>query len=674
MSMQSRMSSLVNFLAACLLAGFLSACGGGGTNDGCLNIDPSRASSLPNCSGSSGTNTPGTGTSAGTLSLAMTDAAGAATNKLTPDSPATLSVVLKDGKGAAVANAVVSFSTSDGSGVFSPSGGTALTDANGAAGVKLAAGTKAGAFTASASATVGSAAVKASTNYTVTFPDLSLSAITVTPATLPAGGNASVTVSVLDGAAPYTPALSVAFSSPCITAGKASIGSPVVTQNGTAVASYTDKGCSTGDPLTATVVVPNATLTKTATITVLPAMAGSIKFVSVSPSNIALKGTGGVGRPESSIVKFQVFDNNGIPVAGKLVTFVFGDSNTTSTTGGLAISPASATSAADGSVTTSVSGGTIPTSVRVVATVSGSSPTLTTVTSLLVVSSGVADQAHFTMGLTTGNCEGWDINQVCSEVEVMAGDHFSNQVPDGTVINFTSEGGIVEDSCATAGGKCKVKLYSANPRPANGRLTVMAYMIGEESFTDLNGNNVYDAGEPFTDLKPDIFRDDDENGAWTAGEPCISTHPNSTCSTAGDGVYNGVLRVPQQASAQVLYISSSAVAQFSTSGAKITFITNPISCPAGGFADVQVKVEDLNNNWMPAGTSIAFSTLFGTTSTTVVPASATVQNVVLGVGAPANVPTYTVTVACPAPLTSGQFIVTVTSPSGVQTTAKHQIN
>ncbi len=675
MLMQSRMKSLINFLAACLLAGFLAACGGGGTNDGCLNLDPNRSSALPGCSGSGGTTTPGTGTStAGTLTLAMSDASGTATNNLTPGTPATLTTVLKDAKGSPVAKAVVSFETSDSSGVFSPSTGTALTDANGIASVKLAAGTKAGAFTVTASATVAGTAVKASATYTVSFPNLSLSDIAVSPSTLPAGGNASVTVSVLNGTTPYLPALSVAFSSPCIAAGKASIGTPVVTQNGTAVASYTDKGCSSNDTLTATVVVPNATLTKSTTITVLPAVAGSIKFVNVSPSNIALKGTGGVGRPESSIVTFQVFDNNGIPVVGKLVNFVFGDSNTTTTTGGLTISPASATSAADGTVTTSVSGGTIPTSVRVVATVAGSSPVLTTVTSLLVVSSGVADQAHFTVGLTTGNCEGWDINQVCGEVEVLAGDHFSNQVPDGTVINFTSEGGVIEDSCATERGKCKVKLYSANPRPDNGKLTVMAYMIGEESFTDTNGNNVYDTGEPFSDLKPDIFRDDDENGAWTAGEPCISTHPNSTCSTPGDGIYNGVLRVPQQPSAQVLYISSSAVAQFSTSSAKINIITNPITCPAGGTTDVQVQVTDLHDIWMPAGTVISFSTLFGTTSTTVIPASATVRNVVLGIGSAVNVPTYTVTVACPSPLATGQFIVTVRSPSGVETTGKRQIN
>jgi hypothetical protein len=703
MLMQSRTKSFINFLAACLLAGFLAACGGGGTNDGCLNIDPSRSSSLPSCSGSGTTTNPGSG-NASKLTLAIADASGTAINNLMPGTPATLTAVLKDSKGLLVANAVVSFETSDSTGVFSPSSGTALTDANGAASVKLAAGTQAGAYTVTANATVGGTGVKATASYTVSFPNLSMSDITVSPTTLPAGGNASVTVSVLNGTSPYMPTLSVSFSSPCISAGKASIGTPVMTQNGTAVASYTDKGCSTSDQLTATVVVPNATLTKSTTINVLPAVAGSIKFVSVSPSNIALKGTGGVGRPENSIVKFQVFDNNGIPVVGKLVNFVFGDSNTTTTTGGLTTSPASATSAADGTVTTSVSGGTIPTSVRVVATVSDSSPILTTVTSLLVVSSGVADQAHFTVGFTIGNCEGWDINQECGQVEVLAGDHFSNQVPDGTVINFTSEGGVIQDSCTTANGKCKVPLYAANPRPSGGKVTVMAYMIGEESFTDTNGNNVYDAGEPFvdtngngkydlgepftdtngngvydppepfSDLKPDIFRDDDENGAWTTGEPCISTHPNSTCSTPGDGIYNGVLRVPQQPSAQVLYISSSAVAQFSTSSAKIDIITNPITCPAGGTTDVQVKVTDLHDIWMPAGTVISFSTLFGTAGTTVVPASATVRNVVLGVGSPINIPTYTVTIACPSPSATGQFIVTVRSPSGVETTAKRQIN
>ncbi|MYN03061.1 hypothetical protein GTP41_13205 [Pseudoduganella sp. DS3] len=670
---QLRLNSLVNFLVACLLAGLLAACGGGGSvNDGCVNVDPSRPSILPGC----GTSTnPGTGTSTnGTITLALVDSAGAPLLNLMPDSPGIVKVVLKDARSVVVADAVVSFTTTDNTAVLSPSSGTALTDASGNASIKLAPGTQAGAFTLTATATVAGAALKATKTYTVSFPALTLSDMVITPSTLSAGGNASVTISVKSGTANYTQPVSVAFTSACVATGKATLGTPVVTQNGTAIASYTDKGCGTTDTLTATVVVPNATLTKSGTINVLPAIAGSIKFLSVDTTNIALKGTGGLGRPEHATLTYQVFDKNGSPVAGKLVTFQFADTGTTTATGGLALNPVSATTGADGTVTTSVAGGTIPTSIRVTATVDGSSPVLTTVSSHLVVSSGVPDIAHLTMGITIGNCEGWDYNQECGMIEVLAGDHFSNLVPDGTVVNFSTEGGVIEDSCKTVKGRCQVSLFAANPRPANGQLTVLAYMTGEESFTDSNGNNVYDAGEPFTDLRPDAFRDDNEDGSWSPGEPCISSLPNSTCSASGDGVYNGVLRVPQVKSAQVQYISKQFVAQFSTSKANITFGSGAITCSNGGTTDVQVTVADLNGNWMPFNTVISFSTLFGTVSTTVIPASTKVPNVVLGVGEAVNLKTYTATIACPTPAGTGQFIVKVTSPLGEETIAKKQIN
>src|SRR5262249_1945617 len=137
---------------------------------------------------------------------------------------------------------------------------------------------QAGAFTVTASATAGTLS-KASKNYTVSFPSLSLSDIRLSPSTLPAGGNASATVTVLNNGTPYLQPVSVAFTSACVQAGKATIGSPVVTQNGVATASYTDKGCNSADTLTATVTLPNATLTKTAQLTVLPAATGSLKFI-----------------------------------------------------------------------------------------------------------------------------------------------------------------------------------------------------------------------------------------------------------------------------------------------------------------------------------------------------------------------------------------------------------
>lgn len=670
---QSRMSNFLNFLAACLLAGFLTACGGGGTNDGCLTLDPSRSNSLPSCGSSS---TPGTGnTGSGSVTLAMTDSSGAAFSALTPTQGATASATVKNSQNQPVANAVVAFTSTDSSAVFSPATGTALTDSSGVASVQLAAGTKAGAFMLTASSTSGTASVKGTTAYTVTFPVLSFSDMTINPTSLAAGGNASVSISVLSGGAAYTQPVSVNFTSTCVGAGKATIGTPVLTQNGVAVASYTDKGCGTDDTITATATVPNATLSKTGVITVLPASAGSIKFVGVDSSNIALKGTGGAGRPEYATVKFQVFDMNGSPLAGRQVSFLFADTNTTTAVGGLSLSPATATTAADGTANTVVANGTIPTSTRVVAKVVNSNPTLTTVSSVLVVSSGVPDQAHFSLSTAIGNCEGWNYDQLCSTLKVTAGDHFGNPVPDGTAINFSAEGGTVGASCLTAGGICTVPFYSANPRPAGGRVTILAYALGEENLIDANGNNVFDAGDTFTDKSPDIFRDDNESLAWNAGEACVGPNTNGSCSTPGDTTYNGVLRSPQLPSAQTLYVSSQMVQTFSTSGADIQFPSGAPTCTAGGVADVTVSIKDLNGNVMPANTAITFSAQISGAGVTVTPSSRIVANYPLQVAQllPAGATLYVVTISCPSPTAPGKFFVKVVSPNGVETDASISI-
>jgi hypothetical protein len=613
------------------------------------------------------------GSNAPSLTLAIIDSGGAAFNALTPTRGGTLVATVKNNQNLPVSGAVVTFSSSDATAVLSPAIGTALTDASGTASVQLAAGTQAGAFAASASSSVGGTGVKATANYTVTFPVLSFSEMTLNPTTLAAGGNASISITVLSNGSPYAQTVPVSFSSPCAALGKAVIGSPVLTQNGVAVASYTDKGCGTADTITATATLPNATLTKSGTLNVLPGTAGSIKFVGVDNSNIALRGTGGAGRPEYSTVKFQVFDMNGSFLAGRQVNFVFSDSNSTTTTGGLSLSPSSATTAADGTVTTVVANGTQPTSVRVVAKVANTNPPLTTVSSILVVSNGVPDQAHFSLSTEIGNCEGWSIDQLCSNVNVILGDHFGNPVPDGTAVNFSAEGGNIGASCVTKDGRCSVPLYSSNPRPSGGRVTVLAYALGEENLVDNNGNNVYDSGDSFMDKSPDIFRDDNENGSWNAGEACIGPNTNRTCTTPGDGVYNGVLRKPQLPSAQTLYVSSQLVQQFSTSSANITISPATMTCTPGSAVDAEVRVTDLNGLMMPARTSITFATTWSGAGP-VYPAGATVPNVVLGVGQTLNPPTYAVTITCPAIDSPGKLIVTVTAPSGTVTTATRNID
>jgi hypothetical protein len=127
-----------------------------------------------------------------------------------------------------------------------------------------------------------------------------------------------------------------------------------------------------------------------------------------------------------------------------------------------------------------------------------------------------------------------------------------NPVPDGTVINFVSSGGQINRSCSTStansGGtnasgfsQCSVILMGQNPRPANGRVAVLAYAEGVKNFTDNNGDGNYTAGtDTLTDMG-DAYRDDNENGVYDAGEFLISKGGASACpngngsSTGGTG-------------------------------------------------------------------------------------------------------------------------------------------
>lgn len=105
-------------------------------------------------------------------------------------------------------------------------------------------------------------------------------------------------------------------------------------------------------------------------------------------------------------------------------------------------------------------------------------------------------------------------------------------------------------------GVCSVTLTTQSPRPLDNRVTVLAYLEGDKTYTDKNGDNLYTAGiDTLTDNIGDFFRDDDENTLYTVGEflykkaagtlQCAAssiTQPNipNTC----DNNLSGVLRQP----------------------------------------------------------------------------------------------------------------------------------
>jgi hypothetical protein len=515
-----------------------------------------------------------------------------------------LSAVVKDKNGVAAQNVAVTFTSTDKTVVFVPSSGTALTDASGVAKVGLAAGTQAGGFTAAGVANLDGIAATGTLGYAVTFPTLTVSALAIAPASLSSGGTASITTTVLNGGSPFTPAQSVTFTSPCAAAGKASIGSPVTTVNGVASTSYVDKGCGGSDTITASTTLAGASSSQTGVVTVLAAAAGQIAFVSALPQNIAMKSTGGPGRQESSEVLFRVMDRNGNPVSGVSVDF-----SLTTTVGGLNLTASSATSDPAGHVAAHVNAGIVNTPVRVLASIAGG---ISTLSDQLVISTGIPDQNSFTAVPEVYNIECADHDGTdFTTVTAFVADHFNNPVPDGTAVSFTTEAGAIDASCLTGlhettltdgskilqkgiPGQCTIRFICQNPHVPDGRSTVLAYALGEESFSDdptmLQGViNQYNAGEPFQDLR-EPFRYDRaitnvqaqaaNNGSNSAvtpvlGEPFIDSDGNGYFS-AGDSRYNGVLRSTSPETSQTIHVRDAFVLVFSGSKAVLT----PLGLPA----------------------------------------------------------------------------------------------
>ena len=156
------------------------------------------------------------------------------------------------------------------------------------------------------------------------------------------------------------------------------------------------------------------------------------------------------------------------------------------------------------------------------------------------------DQNSFSLSLEKLAVESDGIDGVTNTITVRLADHFNNPVPEGTIVNFTTEGGTVPASCVTdATGACSVDWVSSNPRPADHRVTILAYAIGNETLYDINGNGVFDDGDSFDDVG-EVFRDDDKSGAYNPVDSSFSQkeklfdYDGNGIYSAGDGVYNGV--------------------------------------------------------------------------------------------------------------------------------------
>jgi len=140
-----------------------------------------------------------------------------------------------------------------------------------------------------------------------------------------------------------------------------------------------------------------------------------------------------------------------------------------------------------------------------------------------------------------------------TELKITAkiGDRNNQKLVDTHTIFFKTEWGLIEPSCTTVDGSCSVvwQTSSGGTAPADHKNTILAYAIGEESFSDVNGNAIFDNGDNDTPSFFDIeepYVDSNRNLMYDFGEPIVDVI-NGNDSTGdngqhdfGDTFFNGI--------------------------------------------------------------------------------------------------------------------------------------
>ena len=440
--------------------------------------------------------------------------------------------------------------------------------------------------------------------------------------------SAGATLGLLVGLAdangnPIRSSTPVSFTSSCVTEGRATLDLTVSTVNGRASSTYEDINCAGGngndDLVTATVLVNNTPISVSRTIQLLPETIGSIEFVSATPNTIVLQGTGGQGSESVSTITFQVNGALGNPLAQKLVTF-----SLNTEIGGLSLSPIEGLTNSEGQVSTRVTAGTVPTAVRVTATVEADNgESISSQSDLLTVNTGLPDQNSFSLSSSNLNPEADTIDGQAVSITAFLADTFNNPVPDGTAVSFTTEGGQIQPSCTTTNGSCSVVWTSAEPRVADHRITVLATAIGHETLVDSNGNNVYDdqdggaldlgvdsgfdfATPPtsgFVDIS-EAWRDDNENRVLDSNEIFLDFDGSGDFSVA-NGIFDGPQCDATACGATGLHVRRALVMIMSSSNLLLAFTSNGIE-----LANNQTGTPSTPVLSIPRGESVTLRLLF----------------------------------------------------------------
>ncbi len=519
------------------------------------------------------------------LQLELRDAANAVTYTIGSSGLTTLKANLKFADGTPVANKRVDI-TGDLTKISFPEGSSQLTDASGAATIKVSrasataggAGTLSGAATISGSSTAGaqvSTVVTGTVDYSVGAvvgaATLALDSLDVGSTSLAAYGTRQISVRAMLGTS-VAPSVQVSFSSSC---GQISPAVAPTNASGIATASFTATdaagtalstvGCG-GKTVDISVSAVGATVISKS-ISVAAAPATNLSFVvpaDPTKSRIYLANSGGL---TYTTVQFLLSNARGEALPGQDLTVSLKTLNagtipkaTFGTVGNTA--PVTLTTDSLGKVSVPVFSGTVPTNVLVNAALV-SNPSIQTDSSVVVIASGRPVQSRVSLVPAKHAIRGFNFDGATTTVTMSLADRQGNPVPDGTAVNFVSEAGVmIPPTCVTGAvagdSQCTVSIRTQNPRNPlrKGYVSILAYTAGEEDFTDANFNNIYDAGDSFSLISNDLgtaYRDDLATANVSPGTLKLNADATASTVPSMDGtmyVYQpGEFAVPRAAEA-----------------------------------------------------------------------------------------------------------------------------
>ena len=490
-------------LSTVALAVVLASCGGGGYYD----------STSSNAGANSGTGTDGSTTSVvNVANVELYNVNNIITNSVTAVG-VTAKVKVTDASGKALSGALVTFT---GSGIlFGTTNGTVLSNVDGEASISVKPENLDinGAYQISATADFNgvSGKTKQATNFVLQAANIVLVNMVAASTSLESGASTNITLKTQDATTKVNQNnVSVTFSTSCGTFEPSTI---VSSNQGDVTTAYkaidiNGKLCEEKQTITATGSNISA---KTIEINIAAIEANSLVYSS-DAVNLGIKSSGSAS---SGQIEFTLY-SNGTPAANKDVNIeLLRAPNDLSfvALGNRAVKTLKSNPA--GKVFVTIYPGNIPGPVEIKATLD-SNTNVSALSKNVAVSTGRVTQAGLSLSVSKNSLQNV-IDGDTATITARMVDRTGNPIPDGTVISFVAEGGSITPNCASTAGQCSVTLSTQNPRPLDNRVTVLAYLEGDKTFRDENGDNVYTAGiDTLTSNIGDFFRDDNEDNIYNA--------------------------------------------------------------------------------------------------------------------------------------------------------------